>query len=75
MIDYKDIITSERLKGAEEQKQAEKPKTPEHQTKPRKKPKQATTPKPKNDDAIFLITVLIALFCIITQTLLTIYLL
>ena len=65
MIDFKDVILNERLKDAE------------RQTKPKpKKPKQKQTAKPEErQDPVFLITILIALFCIITQTLLTIYLL
>lgn len=78
MIELKDIINSsyfvnnnEQLKSIiEEERQAQKPKT---------KPKKETPPKPKtkpqNDDIIFFTSTLIALFCIITQTLLVIFLL
>lgn len=87
MIELKDIINSsyfinnnEQLKSIieEEQTKSQKPKkatTP----KPKPKPKKETPPKPKtkprNDDIIFFVSTLIALLCIITQTLLVIFLL
>ena len=78
MIELKDIINSsyfinnnEQLKAIiEEERQTQKLKT---------KPKKETPPKPKtkpqNDDITFFASTLIALFCIITQTLLVIFLL
>lgn len=78
MIELKDIINSsyfvnnnEQIKAViEEERQAQKPKP---------KPKKETPPKPKtkprNDDIVFFASTLIALICIITQTILTIYLL
>ena len=78
MIELKDIISSsyfinnnEQIKSIiEEERQAQKPKP---------KPKKETPPKPKtkpqNDDIIFFVSTLIALFCIITQTALVIFLL
>lgn len=78
MIELKDIINSsyfinnnEQLKAViEEERQAQKPKP---------KPKKETPPKPKtkpaNDDIIFFVSTIIALFSIITQTFLVIFLL